>query len=282
MSRCPNVICAIALLGLASFGSAQVPNNVGGRASDKYPNIGRAATSKEIAAWDIDVRPDFKGLPPGSGSVAKGQGIWEAQCAGCHGVFGESNEVFTPLVGGTMASDVSTGRVARLLDPSFPGRTTLMKLSSVSTLWDYINRAMPWTQPKSLTTDEVYSVTAFLLNLGGVVSDDFILSDKTISAVQARLPNRNGMTTAHALWPGKEFAGKAAPDIKAVACMSHCAVGSKVASVLPDFARNAHGNLAEQNRIVGAQRGSDTSRPQVWQSGCMDPNSPISKHAKSC
>ena len=68
--------------------------------------IGRAATPKEIAAWDIDVRPDFKGLPKGSGSVAQGMDIWEGKCAQCHGIFGESNEVFSPLVGGTTAEDV--------------------------------------------------------------------------------------------------------------------------------------------------------------------------------
>ena len=72
------------------------------------PAVGRTATPAEIAAWDIDVRPDFKGLPKGSGSVAKGQEVWEAKCASCHGIFGESNEVFTPLVGGTTA-----GRHAR-------------------------------------------------------------------------------------------------------------------------------------------------------------------------
>ena len=125
-----------------------------------FPGIGRAATPAEVAAWDIDVRPDFKGLPKGSGSVAKGQQVWEAKCASCHGVFGESNEVFNPLVGGTTEEDIRTGRVANLRRTDYPGRTTLMKLSSLSTLWDYINRAMPWNAPKTLTTDEVYSVTA--------------------------------------------------------------------------------------------------------------------------
>ena len=81
--------------------------------------MGRPATTKEVAAWDIDVRPDFKGLPAGSGSVEKGQDIWEAKCASCHGVFGESNEVFSPLVGGTTAEDVKTGRVANLTRPIF-------------------------------------------------------------------------------------------------------------------------------------------------------------------
>jgi len=225
-----------------------------------YPGIGRAATVKEVAAWDIDVRPDFKGLPQGAGSVAKGMQVWESQCASCHGVFGESNEVFSPIVGGTTQGDIRGGRVARLNDASFPGRTTLMKLSSVSTLWDYIFRAMPWTQPKSLSVEEVYAVTAYILNLGNVLPDSFTLSDRNIAEVQQRLPNRNGMSTEHALWPGSGL-GKRKPDVAAVACMKDCADEATLASFLPDFARDAHGNLAEQNRGVGAQRGANTSKP---------------------
>jgi len=224
----------------------------------EFAGIGRAATASEIAAWDIDVRPDFKGLPKGRGSVAQGQDIWEAKCASCHGVFGESNEVFSPLVGGTTAEDVKTGRVARLLDPSFPGRTTLMKVPTLSTLWDYIHRAMPWNAPKSLTTDEVYAVTAFLLNLGGVVGDDYVLSDANMAQTQARLPNRNGMTTRHALWPGRT-APKAVPDVRATACRVDCEAEPLHASLLPDHARGAHGNLADQNRPVGAQHGANTA-----------------------
>ena len=225
-----------------------------------HPGVGRSATAQEIAAWDIDVRPDFKGLPKGSGSVAKGMDVWESKCASCHGVFGENNEVFSPIVGGTTKDDIKTGRVARLNDSSYPGRTTLMKVSNLSTLWDYINRAMPWTAPKSLTTEEVYGVTAYILNLGGVLPDDFTLSDTNMAQVQALLPNRNGKTTDHALWPDAASA-KRKPDVTATACMRNCATEPKVASFLPDFARNAHGNLAEQNRPVGAQRGADTTRP---------------------
>jgi len=232
-------------------------------AQTTYPGVGRAATPKEVAAWDIDVRPDFKGLPKGSGSVAKGQEVWEGKCASCHGIFGESNEVFSPLVGGTTQDDIKTGRVARLNDSSFPGRTTLMKVATVSTLWDYINRAMPWNQPKSLSTEEVYAVTAYLLNMGNVVPDNFTLSDGNIADVQKLLPNRNGMTTDHGLWPGQRIGTGGKPDVKAVACMKDCVPEPKVASFLPDFARNNHGNLAEQQRAVGPQRGADTSRPSA-------------------
>ena len=254
MSSSRKALLTLALLALAGTAQAQAA---------KFSGVGRDATAKEIAAWDIDVRPDFKGLPAGSGSVAKGQEVWEGKCASCHGIFGESGEVFSPLVGGTTAEDIKTGRVANLRRADFPGRTTLMKVPTVSTLWDYINRAMPWNAPKSLSTEEVYAVTAFLLNLGGIVPDNYVLSDKNIAEVQQRLPNRHGMTTEHALWPGQEFGGKARkPDVQAVACMNNCVAEARVSSFLPDYARDAHGNLAEQNRLVGAQHGADTSKPE--------------------
>ncbi|MBX3634263.1 MAG: c-type cytochrome [Rubrivivax sp.] len=258
MSSCREALIALVLAGsaLGAFAQAAKPATPAA-----FPGIGRTATPSEVQAWDIDVRPDFKGLPRGAGSVARGQEVWEAKCASCHGVFGESNEVFSPIVGGTTARDIETGRVARLTDASFPGRTTLMKLSSLSTLWDYINRAMPWTNPKTLSTEEVYAVTAFILNLGGIVPDDFTLSDANIAQVQQRLPNRNGMTTDHGLWPGRGLGNGGRPDVKAAACMTNCATEPKVASLLPDHARNAHGNLAEQQRPVGPQVGADTTRP---------------------
>lgn len=255
MFRFRKAVLVIALFAVAGFAGAQTTNS--------FPGVGRMATPKEVAAWDIDVRPDFKGLPAGSGSVAKGQDVWEGKCAQCHGFFGESGEVFSPLVGGITPEDIKTGHVANLTNRNFPGRTTFMKVATISTIWDYINRAMPWTAPKSLTTEEVYAVTAFLLNLNGIVPDNFTLSDKNISEVQARMPNRNGMTTAHNMWPGNEFGGVKKSDTHNVACMKNCAPEAKVASFLPDFARNAHGNLAEQNRPVGAQHGADTSRPEV-------------------
>jgi S-disulfanyl-L-cysteine oxidoreductase SoxD len=130
----------------------------------------------------------------------------------------------------------------------------------VSTLWDYIHRAMPWAQPKSLSTEEVYAVTAYILNMGGVVPDNFTLSDQNIADVQKLLPNRNGMTTEHALWPDAGR-GQRKPDVQAVACMKDCVQEVELASFLPDFARDAHGNLAEQNRAVGAQKGADTRKP---------------------
>jgi len=223
--------------------------------AEKFPGIGRAATSAEIKAWDIDVRPDFQGLPPGSGSVHKGQQVWESKCESCHGIFGESTDVFSPLVGGTTAADIRSGHVANLRREDYPQRTTLMKLATLSTLWDYINRAMPWNAPKSLTTEEVYAVTAYILNLGDIVHADFVLSDRNIREVQKLLPNRNGATFFAPMW---NVRGKG--DTHNTACMSHCATEIAMASVFPDYARNAHGNLAEQNRLIGPVRGTDTSQ----------------------
>ncbi len=212
--------------------------------------IGRAATPAEVRAWDIDVRADFKGLPPGKGSVAQGELLWEAKCASCHGSFGESNEVFTPLIGGTTKADIARGRVASLTAAGVPHRTTLMKASKVSTLWDYIHRAMPWNAPKSLTPDEVYATTAYLLSLADVVPADFTLSDKNIAEVQQRLPNRDGKVFVRDLW---EVAGRG--DVKNTACMANCPVEGKVTSAFPDSEWASNGNLAEQNRLVGPVRG---------------------------
>lgn len=236
---------------LAALAASWVPAYAG----MTFPGVGRAATPAEIAAWDIDVRPDFKGLPPGSGSVKTGQGIWESKCASCHGTFGESNEVFTPLVGGTTADDIRTGHVKALKSPDV-ARTTLMKLATLSTLWDYIRRAMPWNAPKSLTTDEVYAVVAYLLNLGDILPDDFVLSDKNIAEVQQRLPNRNGMTREHGMWDVK---GK--PDVANVACMKDCPTQAAIASTLPDYARGSHGDLAQQNRSLAPAK--DESKPVI-------------------
>lgn len=220
-----------------------------------YAGVGRAATPAEIAAWDIDVRPDFKGLPRGSGSVQQGQDIWDARCASCHGTFGESNSVFQQIAGGTTREDIRTGRVASLTRPE-QGRTMLMKLSQISTLWDYVNRAMPWNAPKTLAADEVYAVVAYILNLGDIVPQDFVLSQDNIADIQKRLPNRNGMTRAHGLW---EVGGR--PDVRNTACMKDCVQKVTIASELPAYTRGAHGNLADQNRLIGAVRGVNTLPP---------------------
>jgi cytochrome c len=245
-------------LGVAALITVTAQFTFAQSGSAKFPGIGRVATPAEVTAWDIDVRPDFKGLPKGSGSVEKGQIIWEAQCASCHGTFGESNEIFTPIAGGTSKEDLKTGRVASLKDMKQPQRTTLMKVPTVSTLWDYIYRAMPWNAPRSLTPDDTYALVAFILSLGEIVPDDFVLSDKNIAEI--KMPNRNGMTTKHGFWNVKDK-----PDVNGSACMHNCVPFVQIGSTLPDFARNAHENIAEQNRMYGPYRGADTTKPPIKQ-----------------
>lgn len=251
------VVCALG----AAFGTSAMASEVSGV---NY-GVGRPATEAEIKAWDIDVRPDFKGLPRGSGTVDQGADIWDSTCAVCHGSFGESNSVFTPLIGGTTQDDIISGRVAALTESGHPSRTTLMKVPTVSTLWDYIHRAMPWDNPKSLTPDQVYAVLAYMLNLAEIVDDDFTLSDETIAEVQEKMPNRNGMVFWEGLWKVN-----GTPDVKNVACMSDCDAGDAPTSTLPDYARDAHGNLAAQMRIVGPVRGANTLAPVL--TGTVDDN----------
>lgn len=260
MFRFSKACLAIAALG-AAFQVAAV---------DNFHGIGRAATPAEVRAWDIDVRPDFKGLPKGSGSVERGQELFEEKCASCHGSFGESNEVFTPLIGGTTKDDIKNGRVGGFLTGDIPQRTTFTKVATISTVFDYIYRAMPWTAPKSLKPDDVFAILAYFLNLAEIVPEDFVLSDANIAEVQKKMPNRNGMTTDHGMWPGAPakkggIGNGGVPDVKNTACMKNCKSEVRIGSTLPSYARTAHGELADQNRSFGPVRGVQTLGPKAGQ-----------------
>lgn len=138
--------------------------------------LGRDATPGEIAAWDIDVRPDGQGLPEGSGSVAEGEAIYQEQCSSCHGVFGEGMGRWPALSGGegTLTED----RPEKTIGSYWP---------FASTVYDYVHRAMPFGYAQSLSDDDVYAVTAYLLNLNYLVEDDFVLSRETLGEVE--MPN---------------------------------------------------------------------------------------------
>ncbi len=242
MSRLRSLFLALALAAAASPGVAQQDSRYG---------LGRTPTPQEIAAWDIDVRPDGHGVKSGKGTVAQGQPIYDAQCASCHGTFGESNR-YMPIAGGVRKEDLKTGRASVLREPEGI-RTLGTKLNYATTLWDYIFRAMPWTNPQSLAVDETYAVTAYVLHLNGIVPADYELNEKTLLGVQ--MPNRNGLTTAHGL---SRVQGK--PDAQGSSCMKDCLKEVKIASELPEFARNQNGNLAQQKRPLGPMRGIDTAR----------------------
>jgi hypothetical protein len=137
--------------------------------------------------------------------------------------------IMAPLIGGVTGADIDRGNVQALLAKPPVPRTVFMKLATLSSLFDYIQCAMPWTAPKSLQPDVVYASIAYLLYLAGIIPGDFVLSDHTVSEVQAALPNRNGMTSDHGLWPGADEAAGGignggVPDVQAVRCMVDCAV----------------------------------------------------------
>ena len=219
--------------------------------------LGRAATPAEIHAWNIDVRPDFQGLPDGHGSVAEGEKLWEAKCASCHGDFADSNSVFPPLVGAFQATakEMKEGVVPAL---GKGGGTSIEKLSSLSTLFDYIHRAMPWTAPLSLSWNDTYALVAYLMNLANVVPSNYVLTRDNVQAVQDKLPNRNGMIRLTGMWPGNEFGKQPGPDTHNVECMRHCAPKPVIQTTIPEYAVDASGNLADQNRAWGPIRGQVT------------------------
>jgi mono/diheme cytochrome c family protein len=140
--------------------------------------IGHIPTADALRSIDIDVLPDGRGLPAGSGTAEQGKPIYEARCASCHGATGREGPN-DPLAGGqgTLASP----RPVRTVGSYWPYATTV---------WDYINRAMPFQQPHSLTANEVYAVTAYVLSLSGIVHDRDVLSQSTLP--QVRMPNRDG------------------------------------------------------------------------------------------
>ena len=140
--------------------------------------LGRAPKPDEIRAWDLAIAPDGKELPAGSGTAAEGAKLYAAQCAGCHGKTGKEgpNDV---LVGGQGTQN--TTKPVKTVGSYWPYATTV---------WDYINRAMPFNKPGSLKPDEVYALTAYLLSLNGVIKSDEVMNAKTLP--QVKMPNRNG------------------------------------------------------------------------------------------
>lgn len=141
-------------------------------------DFGRPATPDEIKLWDIDVRPDGKGLPKGSGTVASGKTVFEENCAVCHGVGGQGG-IKDRLVGGqgTLASDE-------------PIKTIGSYWPYATTLFDYVHRAMPYQAPGSLGIDDTYAVSAYLLSLNGILPADGKLDQDSLPKI--KMPNRDG------------------------------------------------------------------------------------------
>src|ERR1700674_4940977 len=180
-------IAAFAVLALACATPAQAQSPFG---------IGRAATPAEIAGWNIDIDRYGNNLPPGSSSISRDREVFDQQCAACHGAKGEGG-VGDQLVGGQ----------GTLATPT-PVRTIGSYWPYAPTLFDYIRRAMPQNAPQSLSNQDVYAVSAYILYLNGLLPAEATLDAKSLSAI--KMPNRN------------MFVGDSRPDVTNPACMADC------------------------------------------------------------
>jgi mono/diheme cytochrome c family protein len=180
-------IAAAAVVVLVCMTSAQAQSPYG---------IGRPATAAEIAGWNIDIDREGHNLPPGSGSVSHGHEVFDQQCAACHGGQGEGG-VGDRLVGGQ--GTLATPKPVRTVGSYWP---------YAPTLFDYIRRAMPQNAPQSLSNDDVYAVSAYILNLNGLLAVDATLDARTLSAI--KMPNRS------------MFVGDPRPDVKNPECLTNC------------------------------------------------------------
>ena len=195
MSKC---LSALAIL-LALAGNAI--------AAERRLDIGRVATTQEIAGWDIDVRPDGQGLPPGRGSVKNGEAVYMGKCAACHGEFGESAGRWPQVAGGSgsLASDD-------------PVKTIGSYFAHLSTVFDYVRHAMPFGDAQSLNNDELYAVTAYMLFLNDIVDEKFVLSRENFTSV--KMPNAGGFydddreTTEKAFWNPHPCMTDCKPEVK--------------------------------------------------------------------
>ncbi len=183
---------ALALVSGLSFGGAQA------QSSSSQPRFGKPIAEADIAAWDIDIRTsDGKGLPAGKGSVVEGKTIYAAQCVSCHGEDAKGGPMYGTMVGGIGSFTTNT----RVLTPG-----SMYPYAPI--LFDYIRRTMPMNAPQSLTNDQVYALSAYILNLNGLVPENAVVDAQSLPKVM--MPNRDG------------FISDDRPDTAAKRCMRSC------------------------------------------------------------
>jgi mono/diheme cytochrome c family protein len=144
-----------------------------------YGGVGRTPSKDEIQAWNDSIGPEGKELPPGSGTAKQGEEIFAGKCAACHGPGGEGSQLAPRLVGGRGALNTPT-----------PSRTLANYWPFATTIWDYINRAMPPKQQGSLSASDVYALTAFILYKNEIIAEGQVIDAKSLP--QVKMPNRDG------------------------------------------------------------------------------------------
>lgn len=187
-------------LSAAIIAAGCVTQQVEKTAATPNPGVkfGKPITNADIAPWDIDIRTsDGKGLPAGRGTVAEGKVVYDAKCLACHGADAKGGSVYGTMVGGIGSFTTN----ARVLTPG-----SMYPYAPI--LFDYIRRSMPMDRPQTLTANEVYAVSAYILNLNGIIPADAVMDQTSLAKVQ--MPNRNG------------FIIDDRPDVKAVRCMTNC------------------------------------------------------------
>jgi S-disulfanyl-L-cysteine oxidoreductase SoxD len=160
------------------------------------PNLGQAASSDDIAAFDISIGPDGAGLPPGGGTPRQGEAVYAAKCIACHGEKG-AGKPNDQLVGG-QGTLAGTGPLAGQGAGAGPGAKPAVKTIGsywpyATTVFDYVRRAMPYYESKSLTNDEVYALVGYILELNGVIAESDTMNAQTLP--QVKMPNRDGFVT---------------------------------------------------------------------------------------
>lgn len=209
MSRFPELVLGTAL-AVALTGGAFAQD---APAAGRVLALGRAALPEEVAAWDIDVRPDGLGLPDGQGNVEDGEVMFSENCAACHGEFGEGVDRWPMLAGG----------IGTLADED-PNKTLGSYWPYLSTSFDYIRRAMPFGNAQSLTSDDIYAITAYVLNMNDLVDEDFVLSKDSFLTVE--MPNAEGFFV-------DDREEVELPEFTQAPCMEYCK------DVAPEITRHA-------------------------------------------
>ncbi len=220
-------------------------------ASDGY-GLGRAAMPEEIAAWDVDVLPDGRGLPEGSGDALTGEEVFAEHCASCHGDFAEGVDNWPVLAGGfdTLADK---DRV----------KTVGSYWPHLSTVWDYVHRSMPFGAAQTMSDDDVYAIVAYILYSNDLVDDEFVLSNETFFDVD--MPNADGfivddrIATEHSLWVGEP-------------CMENCKASVEITrrasdvGVTPaDDGTMAESPMEKQLALLGGEEwGAETLAGSVY------------------